>query len=41
MSLAFSGRRLPGPPLETMEGQGCGAVGGGGSEAGVLGPLRV
>ena len=41
MSLVFSGRRLPGPSLETMEGQGCGAVGGGGSEAGVSGPLHV
>ena len=41
MSTAFSGMRLPGPPLATMEGQGCGAVGGGGPEVGLSGPLRV
>ena len=41
MSLAFSGRRLSGPPLATMEGQGCGFVGDGGPEAGLPGPLRV
>ena len=41
MSLAFSGRRLPGSPLATMEGQGCGAVGSGGPKVGLLGPLCV
>ena len=41
MSLVFSGRRLSGPPLPTIEGQGCGAVGGGGSEVGLPGPLHV
>ena len=41
MSLAFSGRRLPGSPLATMEGQGCGAVGSGGPKVGLSGPLCV
>ena len=41
MSLAFSGRRLPGSPLATMEGQGCGAMGSGGPEVGLSDSLCV
>ena len=39
MSFASQGRLLPFPPLDHLEGQGGGTLGGGGLEDGILHPL--
>ena len=41
MSLASQGRRLSLLPLVHLEGQGCGSMGGGGSEDGIPPPLFI